>query len=122
MDVFFIVMALFLMLLGVLGSFLPVLPGPITSWFGFLLLYFSDLILISKKLLIITLVIALSIWILDYFIPAIGAKKFGGSKYGMIGTTLGLIVGLILPIPGGVFIGPFFGALIGNYSKRITPK
>ena len=54
MDVFFIVMALFLMLLGVLGSFLPVLPGPITSWFGFLLLYFSDLIQFSKKLLIIT--------------------------------------------------------------------
>lgn len=122
MDVFLIIMALFLVLLGVLGSFLPVLPGPITSWFGFLLLYFSDLILISKKLLIITLVIALSIWILDYFIPAIGAKKFGGSKYGMIGTTLGLIVGLILPIPGGVFIGPFFGALIGELLKKNNSK
>ena len=122
MDVFLIIMALFLVLLGVLGSFLPVLPGPITSWFGFLLLYFSDLILISKKLLIITLVIALSIWILDYFIPAIGAKKFGGSKYGMIGTTLGLIVGLISPIPGGVFIGPFFGALIGELLKKNNSK
>ena len=118
MDVFLIIMALFLVLLGVLGSFLPVLPGPITSWFGFLLLYFSDLILISKKLLIITLVIALFIWILDYFIPAIGTKKFGGSKYGMIGTTLGLIVGLISPTPGGVFIGPFFGALIGELLNK----
>ncbi len=122
MDVFLIITALFLVLLGLLGSFLPVLPGPITSWFGFLLLYFSDLILISKKLLIITLVIALSIWILDYFIPAIGAKKFGGSKYGMIGTTLGLIVGLISPIPGGVFIGPFFGALIGELLKKNNSK
>ena len=122
MDVFLIITSLFLFLLGVLGSFLPVLPGPITSWFGFLLLYFSDLILISKKLLIITLVIALFIWILDYFIPAIGAKKFGGSKYGMIGTTLGLIVGLISPIPGGVFIGPFFGALIGELLKKNNSK
>ena len=122
MDVFLIITALFLVLLGLLGSFLPVLPGPITSWFGFLLLYFSDLILMSKKLLIITFVIALFIWILDYFIPAIGAKKFGGSKYGMIGTTLGLIVGLISPIPGGVFIGPFFGALIGELLKKNNSK
>ena len=122
MDIFLIITALFLVLLGVLGSFLPVLPGPITSWFGFLLLYSSDLILISKKLLIITLVISLFIWILDYFIPAIGAKKFGGSKYGMIGTTLGLIVGLISPIPGGVFIGPFFGALIGELLKKNNSK
>ncbi len=122
MDVFFIVMALFLMLLGVLGSFLPVLPGPITSWFGFLLLYFSDLIQFSKKLLIITLCIAVFIWILDYFIPALGAKKFGGSKYGMIGTTVGLIVGLIAPIPAGIFIGPFLGALIGELLNKSDSK
>ena len=122
MDVFFIVMALFLMLLGVLGSFLPVLPGPITSWFGFLLLYFSDLIQFSKKLLIITLCVAVFIWILDYFIPALGAKKFGGSKYGMIGTTVGLIVGLIAPIPAGIFIGPFLGALIGELLNKSDSK
>ena len=97
MDIFLIIMALGLMILGIIGSFLPVLPGPITSWFGFLLLYFSNLIEVSKKLLIITLILAIIIWITDYFIPAIGTKKFGGSKYGMIGTTIGLIIGLIAP-------------------------
>ena len=85
MDIFLIVLASFLMLLGILGSFLPVLPGPITGWFGFLLLYFSSLTEVSKKFLIITLIIAVLIWLLDYFIPAMGTKKFGGSRAGMIG-------------------------------------
>ena len=56
MDIFLIIMALGLMILGIIGSFLPVLPGPITSWFGFLLLYFSNLIEVSKRLLILSLI------------------------------------------------------------------
>lgn len=118
MDIFLIIIALFLMILGILGSFLPILPGPITSWLGFLMLKFSTLIEISNLFLIITLIIALLIWVLDYFIPALGTKKFGGSKYGIIGTTLGLIIGIISPIPGGIIIGPFLGALIGELFNR----
>ena len=38
MDIFLIVLALFFVILGVIGSFLPILPGPITSWFGFFIL------------------------------------------------------------------------------------
>jgi len=122
MDIFLIVIAALLMVLGILGSFLPILPGPITSWIGFLLLKFSTPIEISNKFLIITFVIALLIWVLDYFIPAIGTKKFGGSKYGVIGTTLGLIVGLIAPIPGGIIIGAFLGALIGELLNNTDSK
>jgi len=100
MDIFLVLLAGFMMLLGIIGSFLPVLPGPLTSWFGLLILHFTDAVPMNWTFLIITLIIALGIWLLDYVIPAIGTKKFGGSKAGMIGTTLGLIVGLI-------FLGPF---------------
>ena len=68
--------------------------------------------------LIITLVIAIFIWFLDYIIPAMGTKKFGGSRAGMIGTSVGLIVGLIAPIPFGIIIGPFIGALIGELINK----
>lgn len=122
MDIFLLLIALLLMLLGIIGSFLPVLPGPITSWFGFLLLYFSPLIEVSKKFLIITLIIAIIIWVLDYFIPAMGTKKFGGSRAGMIGTTVGLLVGLFSPIPGGIVIGPFLGALFGEMVNKADSK
>jgi len=118
MDVFLVLLASLFLILGIIGSFLPILPGPITSWFGFLILYLSDVTDFSISLLITTFIIALIIWVLDFFIPAIGTKKFGGSKYGVIGTTIGLIIGVISPIPFGILIGPFLGALAGELINK----
>lgn len=114
MDIILIIIAALFMLLGIIGSFLPVLPGPLTSWIGLLILHFAESIPMNKSFLIITLIIAILIWVLDYIIPAMGTKRFGGTKYGMIGTTIGLIVGLIAPIPFGIVIGPFLGAYLGE--------
>ena len=57
---------------------------------------------------------------LDYIIPAWGTKRFGGSKAGAWGTTIGLIVGILAPIPFGILIGPFVGALIGEIGFNKT--
>ena len=81
--------------LGLIGSFLPILPGPLTGWLGLLILHLTKAVL-------------------DYFIPAMGTKKFGGSRLGVIGTTVGLIIGLISPIPLGFIFGAFIGALTGE--------
>ena len=118
MEIFLACTALFLMVLGILGSFLPVLPGPLTSWAGLLVLHFTEGVEMSRTFLIATLLVALLIYVLDYIIPAIGTKRFGGSKAGMIGTTLGLIIGLISSIPFGIIVGPFIGALIGEMIHR----
>ncbi|SHI38434.1 DUF456 domain-containing protein [Algibacter luteus] len=118
MDIILIIIAALLMFLGIIGSFIPVLPGPLTSWVGLLVLHFTDAIPVDQSFLIITLIIALFIWLLDYIIPALGTKRFGGTRYGMIGTTIGLIVGLLAPIPGGIIIGPFIGALVGELINK----
>jgi uncharacterized protein YqgC (DUF456 family) len=76
----------------------------------------------NKSFLVTTLIIALCIWFLDYIIPAMGTKRFGGTRYGMIGTTIGLIIGLIAPIPGGIIIGPFVGALVGELINKSDSK
>lgn len=122
MDIILIIIAAILIILGIFGSFLPIIPGPLTSWLGLLIAHFTDAIPINKSFLIITLLIAILIWILDYIIPAIGTKRFGGTRYGMIGTTIGLIVGLLAPIPGGIIIGPFVGALIGELINKSDSK
>ncbi len=122
MDIFLIILAAFFMLLGIVGSFLPVLPGPITSWVGLLILHLTDAVQMNWTFLIITLIIALVIWLLDYIIPAIGTKKFGGSKSGMIGTSIGLIVGLVFLGPFGIIIGPFVGAFIGELLNKSNSK
>ncbi len=122
MDIILIIISALFIVLGIIGSFLPVLPGPLTSWVGLLILHFTDAIPMDMSFIIITLVIAIFIWILDYIIPAIGTKRFGGTRYGMIGTTIGLIVGLIAPIPGGIIIGPFVGALVGELLNNADSK
>ncbi|MCF6297273.1 MAG: DUF456 domain-containing protein [Flavobacteriaceae bacterium] len=114
MDIFLLVTGFIFTLIGVVGAFLPVLPGPFMGWIGLLLLHLTSVIPISYPFLIITFLIAVVVWMLDYIIPSIGTKRFGGSKWGAIGTTIGLIVGLIMPIPLGFIIGAFLGAFIGE--------
>ena len=101
-------------LAGLLGSFLPVLPGPSLSWLGITLLYFTHAVPTNHWILWSTLTITVVISILDYVIPAQGTKKFGGSSYGIWGTNIGLVIGIFTPIPFGFLIGPFLGALIGE--------
>lgn len=118
MDIALTILGLFFMCFGLIGSILPVLPGPPLSWIGLLLLYLTESIPNDWTFLTITLIIALIVFALDYIIPAIGTKKFGGSKAGMVGTSIGLIIGIVAPIPGGIIIGPFVGALIGELSNK----
>lgn len=114
MDIFLLILGFLFILLGIIGSFLPVLPGPITGWIGLLILHFTSIIEMNWTFLGITLAVAIFVFAIDYVIPAWGTKKFGGSKYGVWGTMLGLIIGIIFLGPFGIIIGPFAGALIGE--------
>lgn len=114
MDFLLLFLSFGCIVLGIFGSFLPVLPGPSISWVGILLLYFTDAIPVNYWVLGISAFITILITILDYIIPAKGVKKFGGSKYGIWGTNLGLLVGIFVPVPLGFIIGPFVGAFIGE--------
>lgn len=118
MDILLTVFGFLFICFGLIGSIVPVLPGPPLSWIGLLLLHLTEAIPNDWLFLTVTLIIALTVFALDYIIPAIGAKKFGGSKAGMIGTSIGLIVGIIAPIPFGIIIGPFVGALIGELTNK----
>lgn len=124
MDYFLIIFGLLLMIIGVLGSVLPVLPGPPLSWIGLLLLHLTSIVPRDNTFLIITLLVAIAVLLLDYIIPAVGTKRFGGSKAGMIGTTLGLVVAIFFPVFGifGIVIWPFIGAIIGELINKSTGK
>lgn len=124
MDIVLLVIGFILILVGVLGSFLPVLPGPPISWLGLLLLHLTKAVPDNWWFLGITLVFALLITVMDYVIPAMGTKKFGGSKAGMIGTVIGLLVAIFFPIlgPFGIIIWPFLGALVGELSNKADQK
>jgi uncharacterized protein YqgC (DUF456 family) len=114
MDILLLLLGFVCVVLGIFGSFLPVLPGPSISWVGILLLYFTTAVPVNYWILGVSLLITIILTVLDYIIPAKGTKKFGGSSYGIWGTNIGLIVGIFTPIPFAFIIGPFIGAFIGE--------
>ena len=114
MEIVFIIISGIFIFLGIVGSFLPVLPGPPTSWLGFLILYFTPSVEVSLSFLLITLLIALFIFFLDSIISVLGVKKMGGGRAGMIGSSLWLIIGILFMGPLGIIIGPFVGAFLGE--------
>jgi hypothetical protein len=112
-DYILLVFAIILMILGIIGCLLPVLPGPPLSYFGILLLHFTKFADFSSALLITLAAVVVFVSILDYVVPVWGTRKFGGSKYGTRGATVGLIIGFFLG-PLGIIIGPFIGAVVGE--------
>lgn len=114
MDILLVILGFICVFVGILGSFLPILPGPSISWIGLALLYFTDAVPANYWVLGISLLLTIIISILDYVIPAKGTKRFGGSSFGVWGTNIGLVVGVLASIPFGFIIGPFIGAFVGE--------
>ena len=106
------IIAFVLLILGLLGSIIPGLPGPPLSFIGILLIHFFTGTQFSTSFLLTWVVIVVLVFLLDYFMQVWGVKKFGGGRKAILGTFLGLFMGLLFP-PVGLLIGPFIGAFIG---------
>ena len=119
METIIIILGALLILAGLLGSFLPVLPGPPISYVGLLLLQLTSTPPFTVQFLIIWALIVIAIMLLDNVVPAWGARKYGGSPYGVWGSILGLIAGFFFP-PLGIIIGPIVGAFIGEMAGGKT--
>lgn len=116
MDIILLAVAVGLLLGGLLGCFLPIIPGPPLAWAGFFALSYSAIgAEISSAELVITAAIMVVITVLDYIMPTYFTKKFGGSSYGTWGSTIGTILGLFILPPFGLIFGPFVGAFVGEY-------
>ena len=122
MDLLLISLAGFFILLGIAGSFLPIIPGPLTAWVGLFILSFAPSISLEKRYLFFYFCVALTVFILDNIIPVLGAKKFGGGRGSTIGSTLGLVIGILFLGPFGILLGPFFGAFLGELVVNFDNK
>ncbi len=93
---------------------MPVVPVELSSWADLLVLHFTDEVELRQTFLIITFLVALFISILDFIIPAVRTKHLVDNRVGMIGTTLGLVAGLLHPYAFGIIIGSFTETIIGE--------
>ena len=113
MDTLWLVIGIIVMLVGILGCILPLLPGPPLCYIALLIQQLRSDPPFTSRFLWIWAGITIVVTVLDYVIPLYGTKRFGGSKYGIWGCTIGLIAGFWLG-PLGIIIGPFVGAFIGE--------
>jgi len=113
-DIVLIVIGSICVIVGIIGCLVPVLPGPVLSYAGIILLQFSSGRPFTTALMVLYAVLTALVAILDYVIPVYGTKKLEGSKYGTWGSALGLILGVIFFFPFGIILGPVAGAFAGE--------
>lgn len=113
MDTVLIIIGAMLIVAGFIGAFLPIMPDTPLSYLGLLLLEFTTPTPFSLTFMIVWAVLVIALIIIETLIPAWGAKRFGGSSWGVWGSILGIIFGLFFP-PLGIVLGPLAGAFIGE--------
>lgn len=121
MDWIYIISGLILIVLGFIGCFAPVIPGPPIAYAGLLLQLLRTDIQFSIFWLVIWGLLVVIVAILDYWFPIYGTKLFGGTKGGSWGSTIGLVLGLFFG-PIGIILGPFFGAFVGEIVNKQDAK
>jgi uncharacterized protein YqgC (DUF456 family) len=125
MDIFLLIVGIVLLVVGIIGCILPILPGQAVAFLALIMMQLMTPARLTAELVWTMAGIMVVVTALDYIVPIYGTKKFGGTKRGMWGSTIGLIIGIfILPSiivlgPFGIFgiiLGPFLGAYIGESS------
>ncbi len=112
-----------LLVLGILGTFLPVLPGLLLSLAGVLIYKFGTDAPLSMVYIWIFVILTIISTILNYVIPARTNRKYGGTRWGSVGSVLGTIGGMFfIPVPFGFLIGMFLGVFLGELLHDATDK
>lgn len=114
MEWLWITLGVVLTIAGLAGCIIPLLPGPPLSYIGLVIIQFALNEPFTYRFMAIWLLVTIAVTLLDYYVPIWGTKKFGGSRSGIWGATLGLLIGIFFLPPLGMIAGPFFGAVIGE--------
>ncbi len=110
-----IIIGLLVSLTGLVGCILPVVPGPPLSFLALILISIAKhWQAFSPQFLYLMAALTILVTVLDYIVPAAGAKKYGASKLGIWGSIIGMFVGLLFFPPWGMLFGAFLGALFGE--------
>ncbi len=121
MEIFLFIACGVLMVLGLVGCFAPVLPGPPLCYAALLCAHFTERLQFTPTFLVVWGIVVVLVIVLEYIIPIKATKKFGGSKAGEWGAMIGLLVGLFIVPPigalGGTILGAFIGELLVNNTE-----
>jgi hypothetical protein len=115
MTIFLWTLACILLLAGIAGTILPVLPGVPLVFFGLVVAaWIDDFQRVGWGVLVFLAVVTVLSQVIDLLATAKGAQKLGAGRTALLGATVGLVVGLFFGLPG-LIAGPFLGAFLGEY-------
>ena len=110
-----IVGAVVLATIAIIGSIAPALPGPPLSVVALLIGRFLNPAEVTVSIIFLFTILTIIVTIADNFAPAWFTKWGGGSKQATRGAMIGTIAGLFILPPWGIIMGPFLGALLGEW-------
>jgi len=100
---------------GLLGCIVPVIPGPPVAYIALLLVSWAGgWNVYALWVLIVMAVAAVGAAVLDSILPIVTSRRSGAGKAGIWGSVLGMLVGTVFFPPFGTVIGAFLGALVGE--------
>lgn len=115
------VLIIFAFIIAFIGLFYPIIPSVVFILLGFIIYgVFYDFADLPWWFWVIEILFVVLLFSADTISNLVGVKKFGGSKAGMWGSTIGLLVGpFVLPF-AGIILGPFIGAVLAEliFMKR----
>ena len=114
MDITLSILAFVFTITGIVGCIVPALPGVVLSYAGLVCACLTSYSTIGGAALWTWLAITVAVSVIDYFLPAWMTRRFGGSRAGAIGATVGVFAGFFLFPPVGIILGPFAGAVLGE--------
>jgi len=116
------ILIIVLFVVGMIGAVYPILPGALAIYLAFFVYgWFFSFDSFGPVFWIVQTLIVIALFVADYVVGAWGVKKFGGSKYSVIGSTIGIIAGAFIFPPFGLIIGPFVGAFAGELLAGSAP-
>ena len=118
-EILVIILSFLLMLVGLAGVVLPILPGIPLAWLGlFIYAIVTGFESISITTVVVFFVLTVLALLIDFLAPMLGAKKYKATKWGVFGSFVGLMVGIIFLGFWGIIIGPFVGAFLAEFLAR----
>ena len=112
------ILAFVLILVGLIGTLLPVMPGALLVFLGmFAGAWADDFSRVGWAVLGVLAILTVLFYVLDFLAGAYGARRLGASRWGVVGAILGALVGMFFGFIG-VVVGPFVGAVVGELLAR----
>lgn len=114
MEILWIIIGSLFIVAGFIGVFVPIIPGTPLIYVSLLIMQFLLGSPFTWTFLVIWGLVVAVVATLDGLIPAEGARRMGGSRYGIYGCLIGGLIGLVFFPPFGIIVGPIAGAFIGE--------